>query len=746
MKKFFKQEIDFFGKPLSIETGKYAKQADGAIWCKYGNTVLLATAVASREEITEERDFFPLTVDYVEKFYAAGRFPGGFLKRESQPSTEEKLTSRIIDRPIRPLFPKWFVNETQILVTLLSHDEACDPKVVSVMAASAALMISDIPFHGPIAACRIIKKDGEYIINPTITSNEANLKLNIIMAGNRDSIVMVEGEALEATEEEVMEALSLAHKAIQPVLDMQIALAEQVAPEKRPEIVFTEDSLLRQFVFDQGSKPVKDALSIREKLTRYKTIDEVKKSVVAAVKKAVEEGVEFLDKNNPDKVIGKAKYFFEQLLKYSMRGMITKDEVRIDGRDMTTIRPIWIELGVLPNVHGSAIFTRGETQSLGTLTLGIGTDEQRVDTVTDEYSKPFMLHYNFPPFSVGEVGRLKSPGRREIGHGFLAERALKALVPAKTDFPYTVRIVSEVLESNGSSSMATVCSGSLALHDGGVPVKSHVAGIAMGLIKENEDYFILSDIMGDEDHLGDMDFKVAGTKDGITAIQMDIKIEGLPEEVMERALLQAKQGRMHIIRIMEEAIPTPRAELSEVAPKLQKLTIDTDKIRDLIGTGGKNIKAIVEATGASIDVQQDGTVTIATKDNEALQKTIALVRAYTGMVEVGKIYDGVVSRIEEYGAFVDIMDGIQTGLLHISKISEERINKVEDVLNLGDNVKVVVTQIEQGGKFRISMKPTDLERDWIANPEERHEPRERSHHDRGGSDSRDRRDRRDRRN
>ncbi len=724
MNKFFKEEIVFEGNSLSIETGKYAKQADGSVLCRYGNTVLLATAVASKEEVTEQLGFFPLTVDYIEKFYAAGRFPGGFLKRESQPSTEEKLTARLIDRPIRPLFPKWFQNETQVLITLLSYDKNCDPKVLAVMAASAALSISDIPFHGPIAACRVVKKDGSYHINPAPEVVE-DCHLNIVMAGNRDSIVMVEGEAKEASEEEVIEALTIAHREIQPLLDIQEKLAEQVAPVKREEVVFEEDTKLKDFVCEKAAEDIKEVLKVSEKLPRYALSKSYKKNLVKTVEESISEECGFLNADKPEKVVKKAKDFYEDLLKDSMRKMITSDHTRIDGRTLVDVRPIWIETGILPNVHGSAVFTRGETQGLGTVTLGVGADEQRVDTVTDEYSKNFMLHYNFPSFSVGEIGRLRAPGRREIGHGTLAERALKSLVPSKDDFPYTVRIVSEILESNGSSSMATVCSGCLSMMDAGVPIKKHIAGIAMGLIKEGNDYYILTDIMGDEDHLGDMDFKVAGTEDGITAIQMDIKIEGLPREVLEKAMFQARDGRMHIIGIMKEALPAARSELSPIAPKIHKLTIDQDKIRDLIGTGGKNIKGIIEETGSSVEVSQDGTVVIASPDSEVLERTIALVKSFTDKIELSKVYEGTVTRIEEYGAFVDVMPN-QTGLLHISKISEERVEKVEDHLNIGDKVKVIVTNIEFGGKFKLSMKPSDFEKDWTNVPsEERRDRRDR---------------------
>ena len=737
-----KETITFEGKELSFETGRYAKQADGAVWCTYGGTVLLTTAVASKDDVPEGLDFFPLTVDYLEKFYAAGRYPGGFLKRESQPSIGEKLTARLIDRPIRPLFPDWFKNETQILSTLLSYDPECNPKVLAVTCASAVLMVSEIPFEGPIAACNIVKKGEEFIINPPI-NNDAEYKLDIVMAADRNSIVMVEGEAVEATEEEIMEALEKGHKAIQPLLDAQIALAEKVKPVKRAEVVKIVDEKLKDFVAKKAKKDIEKALQIAEKLPRYKFIKEIKDKVVAQALEAAEKGAGFEKEEDLGIIEKRAKGFFEEIFKTRMRNFITKDGKRIDGRDLTTIRPITIDLSVLPKAHGSAVFTRGETQSLGTITLGIGHDEQRVDTVTEEGSRNFMLHYNFPSFSVGEVGRMRAPGRRELGHGNLAERALKPIIPTSDEFPYTIRVVSEILESNGSSSQATICSGTLALMDAGVPFKKHVAGIAMGLIKEDEDYIILSDILGDEDHLGDMDFKVAGTKDGITAIQMDIKINGLPKEVMERAMLQAKVGRMHIIGEMEKAIDKHREELNPNAPKLHKMTIDVDKIRDLIGTGGKNIKSIVEKTGADVEVEQDGQVKIAAENQEILDEAIKMVKGFTDSVELGKIYEGPVNRIEDYGAFVEIMPGT-TGLLHISKISEERVENVTDHIKMGDVVKVIVTELEFGGKFKLSMKPSDFERDWVKMAAERKKERNSSRggrNDRNGRNDRDRKPR-----
>jgi len=724
MKTHCVASIDFQGLPFILETGKYAKQADGAIWCRYGNTVLLATVVATKGDIPTEQDFFPLTVDYIEKFYAAGRFPGGFLKRESQPNTDEKLSARIIDRPIRPLFPDWYRNETQIIVTLLSHDEKADPRVAAVTAASAALMISDVPFLGPIGAVRVIMKDGHYVINPD-NELQKDARLNIVMAANRDSIIMVEGEACEATEAEMTEALAFGHQAIRPLIDLQENLTAQVAPIKRQPPPLKDDAALRNFIelFVAGKIP--EALAIREKLDRYGAIDAIKTEVDTRIKEAMEGGTVFVEDEDIEKVTIRAHKIFEEILKRTMRRMITEKSVRIDGRGLTDIRPIWIEVGVLPNVHGSAIFTRGETQSLGTITLGVGSDEQRIDTVVEETSKKFMFHYNFPPFSVGEVARLKAPGRREIGHGNLAERALKPLMPPPEEFPYTTRVVSEILESNGSSSMASVCSGCLAIMDAGIPYPKHVAGIAMGLIKEGDQFAILSDIMGDEDHLGDMDFKVAGTKDGITAIQMDIKIHGLPREVMERALEQAREGRLRIIREMEAALPAHRPQLSPLAPKLVTIQINPERIRDLIGTGGKNIKSIIDKTGAEIEVQQDGSVLIAARDSAVLEETIALVRSFTDDVERGKVYEGVITRVEDYGAFVEVMPGV-TGLLHVSRIADRRIADVRDHLSVGQKVRVVCIEVEPGGKFRLSMKPSDFERDF--SDENEREELSREHH------------------
>jgi len=711
MTNSLKESINFFGTEVSFETGKYAKQADGSILCRYGDTVLLATVVASKEEIKEDLDFFPLTVDYIEKFYAAGRFPGGFLKRENRPSDNEKLIARTIDRPIRPMFPKWFKNETQVLVTLLSYDEKHETETIAVSAASAALMISEIPFDGPVAACKVIKKDGEYIINPDV-DNQNEVKLNITVAGNKEAILMVEGEAQEASEEEIIEALKKAHEAIIPLIEAQEKLAKSVAPTKRAEIEIIKDDNLRIFVENNVTELIDKALTIKEKLPRYAFIKTAKEQLVEKVLKETEnDNCEFLDIESPEKIAKRAKSIFEDVLKVEMRKMIVEQNKRIDGRPTDKVRPIWIETGILPRVHGSAVFTRGETQSLGTVTLGIATDAQKVDTVTETDTKTFMLHYNFPSFSVGEVGRLKAPGRRELGHGNLAERALKPVIPSKDDFAYTIRVVSEILESNGSSSQATVCSGSLALMDAGIPIKTHVAGIAMGLIKENDTFTILTDIMGDEDHLGDMDFKVAGTKDGINAIQMDIKIQGIPEQVMEKAMYQAKEGRMHILEEMEKAISKPRTELNPYAPKLKKMNIPVDKIRDLIGTGGKNIRSIIDLTGADVAVEQDGSIVIAAKDSETLEQTVAMIHGFTDDLEIGKVYEGLVTRIEDYGAFVEVLPG-KTGLLHISSIAEERINNVTDFVNLGDKVKVILVGIEFGGKFKLSMKPSDFTKDF----------------------------------
>ncbi|MFO7735710.1 MAG: polyribonucleotide nucleotidyltransferase [bacterium] len=721
-----KKEIDFQGNTLSIETGKYARQADGAVWLNYGGTTLLATAVSAKEEPERDLGFFPLTVDYIEKFYAAGKYPGGFIKRESQPSIGEKLTARLIDRPIRPLFPEWFQCGTQIIITLLSYDQKCDPKTIAITAASAALQLSDIPFEGPIAGCRIIKKEGDFIINPS-SSEEEDAELNIVMAGDENSIMMVEGKADEASEEDVVKALELGHEAIKPLLKIQHELGEGVSREKRTGEKTQIDEKLMGFIKNKTSGVITEALSIADKLERTAFVNKQKSMISDLVKAEIAENNGEFGNDESDTVVSRAKSYYKDILKETMRKMIVKDKKRIDGRGLEDIRQINIDTGVLSEPHGSCVFTRGETQSLATVTLGIPEDEQRIDTVTREGKKQFMLHYNFPPFCVGENGFLRAPGRRELGHGNLAETAIAPVLPGKDDFLYTIRIVSEILESNGSSSQASICSGCLALMDAGVSVKKHVAGIAMGLIKDEDDYIILSDILGDEDHLGDMDFKVAGTRDGITAIQMDIKINGLPGDVLKKALEQANRGRMHILDKMEEAMPGPREDISPKAPRIEKIIIDQDKIRDLIGPDGKTIKSIVEMTGADISVEQTGEVIISADNLENLEETRKQVELHTKDVEVGKIYEGKVSRIETYGAFVDVLPG-KTGLLHISNIADRRINSVTDEVNLGDTVKVIVTDKETSDKFSLSMKPSDFDKDHTQKPK------------RGGRDNRSHRD------
>jgi len=683
-----KVEIEFHGRRLSIETGRLAKQASGSALVQYGETVVLATAVAS-STAREGIDFFPLTVDYQEKAFAAGKIPGGFFKREGRPGEKEVLTSRLIDRPIRPLFADGFRCETQVIATVLSTDKQNDADMVALIAASAALHVSDIPFLGPIAGVRIGRRDGAFVINPLIDDPDGDLSM--VVAGSRDSIVMVEGGAKSLPESVMLDALYAAHEAMQPVLDMQEELRRKVGKPKREVEPPQVDEKLVKAVEKQGAKKVAEALKIAAKHER------------AAAWKAVEAEVEEkLAAKFPDREseIGGA---FHDLQKKVVRLAITKDKHRPDGRKSTDVRPISSEVQVLPRTHGSALFTRGETQALAVATLGTSSDEQKVDALTGEYYRKFMLHYNFPPFSVGEVKFLRSPGRREVGHGALAERALTAVLPSPENFPYAIRLVSEILESNGSSSMATVCAGSLAMMDAGVPIEAPVAGIAMGLIKEGDDFTILSDILGDEDHLGDMDFKVAGTEAGVTALQMDIKIRGISKEIMKQALEQARAGRLHILGEMAKTLSKERKEISLHAPRITTLKINPDKIRDLIGPGGKVIRGIIEETGVKIDVQDDGTVLIASSEGTAMQRAIELVEGITVEAKIGKIYKGLVKRVVDFGAFVEILPGTD-GLVHISQLAEGRVQRVTDVLKEGDEVMVKVIDIDRSGKIRLSRK------------------------------------------
>jgi polyribonucleotide nucleotidyltransferase len=684
-----KIELDFHGRLLSIEVGRVARQADGAALVRYGETVVLATAVAARD-FKLDTDFFPLTVDYQEKTFAAGKIPGGFFKREGRPSEKEILTCRLIDRSIRPLFAEGLRCETQIIATVLSADRENDPDVVAMLGASAALQVSDIPFNGPLAGVRIGRINGNLVINPT-QSQLLESDMDIFLSGSRDAIVMVEGGAHVVPEEEILEALFAGHEAIQPLLEVQEEIRRAVGKPKRQVPLAELDQVAVRRVEELASAKLRQALEIPEKLERYKRIAEVKSEVVRLVL------AEFPDKAKD------IKGAFEGLKRNSFRSLVIEKQRRIDGRGLKDIRPITCEVEILPRTHGSALFTRGETQALVVTTLGTASDEQRVDALIGEHFKKFMLHYNFPPFSVGEVKFLRGPGRREIGHGNLAERALLPVLPQEESFPYTVRIVSEILESNGSTSMATVCGGSLSLMDAGVPVSAPVAGIAMGLIKEGEHVRVLSDILGDEDHLGDMDFKVAGTPDGVTSLQMDIKISGVDRDIMRLALYQAKEGRMHILGVMGQTLASPRTNVSGHAPRIITIRVKPDKIREIIGPGGKVIRGIIEATGVKMDVEDDGTVTIASSDEAASQKAIEMVQRIAAEAEVGKIYKGTVRKIVDFGAFVEILPGTD-GLIHISQLAPERVRRVADVLKEGDEVMVKVLEVDRQGKIRLSRK------------------------------------------
>jgi polyribonucleotide nucleotidyltransferase len=682
-------EIEFHGQPLTVETGRMAKQAGGAALVRLGESVVLVTATAlltAREGI----DFFPLTCDYQEKTFAAGKIPGGFFKREGRPAEKEILTSRLIDRPLRPLFPKGFRCETQVIATVLSHDRENDPDVLSLLGASTALVLSDIPWNGPIAAVRVGRAGGRFVINPT-TSQLATSDMNVIVAGSRDAIVMVEGGAHMVPEAVLLDALFTAHEALQPLITLQENLQRLVGKPKRGVPPLAQDPDLERRVRDAALPGLKAALARSAKQERYDALDQARDEVVKRLGGDTPEGAK--------RVTG----VFDHLKKDVVREAIVLQGRRLDGRGLADVRPITCEVEVLPRTHGSALFTRGETQALVVATLGTSSDEQRVDALIGETYKKFMMHYNFPPFSTGEVKFLRGPGRREIGHGALAERALAPVLPSEEDFPYTIRIVSEILESNGSSSMATVCGASLSLMDGGVPVKAPVAGVAMGLIKEGDEVRVLSDILGDEDHLGDMDFKVAGTEAGVTAVQMDIKIGGVTRAIMQQALEDARRARLHILGIMGQTLSRPRGELSAHAPRIVTIHIKPDRIRDLIGPGGKMIRSITEETGVKIDVEDDGTVLVASSDGEAMKKAIDKIRSVTAEAEVGKIYRGTVRKIVDFGAFVEIFPGTD-GLVHISQLANERVHKVSDVLKEGDVISVKVLEVDRSGKIRLSRK------------------------------------------
>ncbi|MCR9236777.1 MAG: polyribonucleotide nucleotidyltransferase [Alphaproteobacteria bacterium] len=688
-------EIEWGGRPLIMETGRVARQADGAVMITYGETTILATAVSARSA-KPGQDFFPLTVNYQEKTYAAGKIPGGFFKREGRPAEKETLTSRLIDRPIRPLFADGYKNETQIVLTVLSHDLENDPDIVALVGASAALTISGVPFMGPIGGARVGYIDGEYMLNPPLDVMEDS-KLDLVVAGTNDAVLMVESEAQELSEEIMLGAVMFGHREFQPVIEAIIQLAEKAAKAPRNHTAADHSELYAK-VKDLVEADLNAAYDIQEKEPRRDAISDAKSKVMEEL---LAEGASPDDKN----ILGDQVKKLESNI---VRGRILKDGSRIDGRDTKTVRQIVAEVGTLPRAHGSSLFTRGETQALVVATLGTADDEQFIDALTGTYKEQFMLHYNFPPYSVGEAGRMGTPGRREIGHGKLAWRAVNPVRPPHHEFPYTLRLVSEITESNGSSSMATVCGTSLALMDAGVPLRRPVAGIAMGLIKEGDDFAVLSDILGDEDHLGDMDFKVAGSEEGITALQMDIKIDGITEEIMKIALAQAKDGREHILGEMSKALTESRPELGEFAPRIEQLKIPVDKIREVIGTGGKVIREIVEKTGAKVNIEDDGTIKIASSDGKSIEAAIAWIRSITDDPEVGHIYQGTVVKAVDFGAFVNFF-GAKDGLVHISQLANERVAKTTDVVKEGDKVWVKLMGFDDRGKVRLSMKVVDQE-------------------------------------
>ncbi|MBS4034809.1 MAG: polyribonucleotide nucleotidyltransferase [Ignavibacterium sp.] len=684
-----KKEVEIGGKLFSLETGRYARQSNGAVMVRHGDTMVLVTAVAS-EQAKEDQDFFPLQVEYREKTSAAGKFPGGYIKREGRPTEKEILSARLCDRPIRPLFPESFLNETQVIAFVLSYDGENDPDVLAATAASAALVVSDIPFDGPMGEVRVGRVNGEWIVNPTHEQVKLS-DIELVVAGTADSIMMVEGESKEVSEQDLLDALKFAQGEIKKIVELQNELRAEAGKTKWEVVEKTGDENLKKDIYELAEAKFKEIvysiLTKEERSARNKELNEFVKTSLA--EKYPEQ----------EKVIGNILHDMEKDL---MRERILKEGIRLDGRDTKQVRPITIELGVLPRTHGSALFTRGETQSLTNVTLGTKNDEQTVDGLLDEYSKRFYLQYNFPPFCVGEVGRMMGVSRREIGHGNLAERSLKQVFPAEDVFPYTVRIISDILESNGSSSMATVCAGSLSMMDAGVPISKAVSGIAMGLVKEGEQYAVLSDILGNEDHLGDMDFKVAGTKDGITGFQMDIKIQGISFEIMEKAIFQAKEGRIHILEKMNEAINAPKDQLSPYAPRLLSMKIETDQIGLVIGPGGKTIQGMQRLFGVDININDDGTVNIASPNKENAQKCKDYIKKLTATPEVGEVYDGVITKIMDFGAFVEILPG-KEGLLHISQIDNKRVEKVTDYFKQGDKVTVKLLKVE-GGKYSLSRK------------------------------------------
>ncbi|MBL8602715.1 MAG: polyribonucleotide nucleotidyltransferase [Myxococcales bacterium] len=719
---------------VTFETGRLAKQAHGSVLVSAGETMVLVTACSNAEE-RPGIDFFPLTVDYIEKTFAAGKIPGGFFKREGRPRDEEVLVSRLIDRPCRPLFPDGYRCDTQVIATVLSADRTHTPDVLALTGASLALHISDVPWSGPIAGVRVARIEGRLVANPTFEEMEKS-DLDLVVAASRDAIVMVEGGGDEISEDDMIEALMFAHRAVQPALDLQDSIREAVGLPKRTFVARRPSAELVARVRAVSGEGVRDACRTRVKQERYAKFKSLQKQCVETLK------AEFPEKE------GLIKEAFHDLQAHAMRTMIVDEKIRIDGRDTTTVRPITSEVSWLPRVHGSALFTRGETQGIVTTTLGTSQDEQKIDGLTGERWKRFMLHYNFPPYSVGEVKPLRSPGRREVGHGNLAERALLRVIPSQEQFPYTLRVVSEITESNGSSSMATVCGGTLSLMDAGVPIRAPVAGVAMGLIKEGDKVAILTDILGDEDHLGDMDFKVCGTRKGVTAIQMDIKIEGLSREILENALRQARDGRLHILDKMLQTLATPRADLSKYAPRITSLKVNPNQIRVVIGPGGKTIKGIVDQTGVAIDIQDDGTVNIASNDSVAVQRAIDIIRGLTAEAEIGAIYKGTVKRVTDFGAFVEIFPGTE-GLVHVSELDHKRIETVTEVCKEGDTLEVKVLSIEDGtGKIRLSRRAVlplpegeegdrareRMERSHAESPPRRDGPRGGDRGPRGGGD------------
>lgn len=682
------------GRPLQIEVGQLAKQANGAVLVRYGDTVVLSAAVASKE--AKDTDFFPLTINYEEKMYAAGKIPGGFIKREGRPSTEATLTARLIDRPIRPMFAEGFRNEVQVTNIVMSVETDCSPAMAAMLGSSLALSISDIPFDGPIAGVEVGRVNGEYVLNPTVEQGEQT-DIELTVAGTKQAINMVESGAKEVSEEDMLGALLFGFDAIKELVAFQEEIVQAVGKEKMEVTLLQVDEVLKKEIFDASYATMKAAVMTEEKLAREENIEQVKLDIREAYAE------KFAGHEDEDHLLKEVKQITEDLEKDVVRELITIDKIRPDGRKLDEIRPLSSEVSLLPRVHGSGLFTRGQTQALSACTLAPLGEHQIIDGLGVEVSKRFIHHYNFPQFSVGSTGRAGSPGRREIGHGALGERALAQVIPSEEEFPYTIRLVAEVLESNGSSSQASICAGTLALMDAGVPIKAPVAGIAMGLVSDGENYTILTDIQGLEDHLGDMDFKVAGTKDGITALQMDIKIQGITEQILTEALTQAKQARMEILEELTSTIAAPREELSQYAPKIEMIQIEPAKIKDVIGKGGDTINGIIDETGVKIDIDQDGKVSIASADAEMIKKAIKIIEDLIKEVKVGEVYLGKVVRIEKFGAFVNLIKG-KDGLVHISQLANDRVNKVEDVVKLGDEILVKVTEIDKQGRVNLSRK------------------------------------------